>query len=159
MENKFKRRTFIKGISATAASAALFGCSDNSNTENYGEMTMRENPKTKEKVSLLGFGCMRWPSIDGKTAREAGGIIDQNAVNELVDYAIAHGVNYFDTSPVYCRGESEKATGIALSRHPRNKYFIATKLSNFAKATHPREESIKMYENSFKNLRVDYIDY
>lgn len=159
MENKFKRRTFIKGISATAASAALFGCSDNSNTENYGEMTMRENPKTKEKVSLLGFGCMRWPSIDGKTAREAGGIIDQNAVNELVDYAIAHGVNYFDTSPVYCRGQSEKATGIALSRHPRNKYFIATKLSNFATATHSREASIKMYEDSFKNLRVDYIDY
>ena len=41
-------------------------------------------------------------------------------VNDLVDYAIAHGVNYFDTSPAYCRGKSEHATGIALSRHPRD---------------------------------------
>lgn len=61
-------------------------------------MTMRENPKTGEKVSLLGFGCMRWPSLDGRTAREGVGEIDQNAVNELVDRAIAGGVNYFDTS-------------------------------------------------------------
>lgn len=58
--------------------------------------------------------------------------IDQDMVNELVDYALAHGVNYFDTSPAYCKGRSEHATGIALSRYPRDKYFIATKLSNFS---------------------------
>ena len=80
-------------------------------------------------------------------------------VNDLVDYAIAHGVNYFDTSPAYCRGKSEHATGIALSRHPRDKYFIATKLSNFSPATWSREASIAMYRNSLKELQVDYIDY
>ena len=68
-----------------------------------------------------------------------------------------HGVNYFDTSPVYCRGLSERCTGIALSRHKREDYFIATKLSNFGDAS--REGSIRMYENSFKELQVDYIDY
>ena len=68
-------------------------------------------------------------------------------------------MNYFDTSPAYCRGKSEHATGIALNRHPRDKYFIATKLSNFSPATWSREASIAMYHNSMKELQVDYLDY
>ena len=92
------------------------------------------------------------PSPDGK-----GDIIDQDGVNELVDYAIEHGVNYFDTSPVYVQGWSEKATGIALKRHPRESYYIATKLSNFSNPT--RENSLAMYYKSFSELDVDYIDY
>ena len=98
---------------------------------------------------------MRWPTIpspDGK-----GDLIDQDEVNRLVDYAIEHGVNYFDTSPVYVQGWSEKATGIALKRHPRESFKIATKLSNFSNFT--RENSIKMYEQSFVDMQVDYIDY
>ena len=122
-------------------------------------MTLRTNPKTGDKVSLLGFGMMRLPSVGGRSAREGNEEIDQEMVNELVDYAIAHGVNYFDTSPAYCRGGSEHATGIALSRHPRNKYFIATKLSNFAPSTWTHEASVAMYRNSMKELQVDYIDY
>ena len=122
-------------------------------------MTYRTNPTSGDKVSLLGFGMMRLPSVGGRSAREGNEEIDQEMVNELVDYAIAHGVNYFDTSPAYCRGRSEHATGIALSRHPRDKYFIATKLSNFSPATWSREASIAMYRNSLKELQVDYIDY
>ena len=78
-------------------------------------------------------------------------------MNRLVDYAIEHGVNYFDTSPVYVQGWSEKATGIALKRHPRESFKIATKLSNFANYT--RENSIQMYRQSFIDLQVDTIDY
>ena len=118
-------------------------------------MTYRISTTQKDRVSLLGYGCMRWPTIpspDGK-----GDIIDQDAVNELVDYAIAHGVNYFDTSPVYVQGWSEKSTGIALKRHPREKLFIATKLSNFS--NYSRENSIAMYRKSFEDLQTDYIDY
>lgn len=84
-------------------------------------------------------------------------MIDQDAVNGLVDYAIAHGVNYFDTSPVYVQGWSEKSTGIALKRHPRESYYVATKLSNFSNPT--RENSMAMYHRSFEELQVDYIDY
>ena len=98
---------------------------------------------------------MRWPTM--KNPDGEGDIIDQEAVNELVDYALAHGVNYFDTSPVYVRGLSEKATGIALSRHPRSSYYVATKLSNFSNFT--RENSLLMYRKSFEELQVDYIDY
>ena len=80
-------------------------------------------------------------------------------INKQVDYAIEHGVNYFDTSPVYCQGKSETCTGIALSRHKREEYFVATKLSNFHPDSQTREASIGMYQKSLKELQVDYIDY
>lgn len=169
--NNIDRREFLKrlGLGSAALSAAtLVGC-DSKHSASDGNsastteiptdgMTYRENPKTGENVSILGYGCMRWPYLDGGN----GGSdkeLDQEAINSLVDYAIAHGVNYFDTSPAYCKGKSEAATGIALSRHPRDKYFIATKLSNFSPKTWSREASLKMYHDSFKNLQVDRIDY
>lgn len=166
------RRGFLKTLGmASAATAGLSACIDRqkggdssaSSTDDIptDKMTYRINPTSGDKVSLLGFGMMRLPSVSGRSAKEGGEdeVIDQHMVNQLVDYAIAHGVNYFDTSPAYCRGNSERATGLALSRHPRNKYFIATKLSNFAPETWPREASIAMYHNSLKELKVDYIDY
>ena len=84
---------------------------------------------------------------------------DQDEVNRLVDYAIAHGVNYFDTAPMYKSGKSETMTGIALSRHPRDKYFVATKMSNQRESLWKYDDSRAMYEKSFRDLRVDYIDY
>ena len=123
-------------------------------------MTYRVNPKTKEKVSILGYGMMRLPATNGKPfGRDNDAEIDQEMVNKQIDYAIEHGVNYFDTSPAYSRGLSEHATGIALSRHKRDEYFIATKLSNFAPETQTRAASIEMFQNSLKELQVDYIDY
>lgn len=164
------RRDFLKRMGAVGVvSAGLSACVGNKGTSSEStitgeiptdKMTYRVNPTSGDKVSLLGFGMMRLPSKSGRSAREgADEEIDQDTVNDLVDYAIAHGVNYFDTSPAYCRGKSEHATGIALSRYPRDKYFIATKLSNFAPATWGRKESIDMYHNSMKELQVDYIDY
>lgn len=170
-KSSIDRREFLKrlGIGTTALSAAaLTGCNPKRNpvAGNLSDMseiptdrmTYRTNPKTGEKVSILGYGCMRWPDLEGGVGRSDADL-DQETINGLVDYAIAHGVNYFDTSPAYCKGRSETATGIALSRHSRDKYFIATKLSNFAPSTWSREASLTMYHNSFKNLRVDYIDY
>lgn len=158
------RRDFLKIVGISTATAALVGCgpkqSGATSLQAQGEiptdkMTFRENPKTKEKVSLLGYGCMRWPTLPAP--KKGGNVIDQDAVNELIDYAMAHGVNYYDTSPVYVQGWSEKSTGIALKRHPREKFFVATKLSNFSNYT--RENSIAMYNRSFSELQVDYIDY
>lgn len=167
------RRGFLKrlGLGATATGLAMAGCDRASRpaTETYspdGEiptdrMTTRVNPTTGDKVSLLGYGCMRWPTkpVEGNGAKDGDDEIDQEMVNRLIDTAIAHGVNYFDTSPAYCKGRSERATGIALSRHPRESYFIATKLSNFSPSTWSREASLAMYRNSFKELQTDYIDY
>lgn len=165
------RRSFLKvlGAGAAASTAALYGCGNaNQNVSPEGtatgeiptdRMTFRTNPSTGDVVSLLGYGCMRLPTVDGGSAREAHDEIDQEMVNRLTDYAIAHGVNYFDTSPAYCKGRSEHAMGIALSRHPRGSYFIATKLSNFSPDTWSRGASLAMYRNSFKELQVDYVDY
>ena len=125
-------------------------------------MTYRVNPGTKDRVSLLGYGMMRLPDKNaGKDPSTGTGEIeiDQEMVNRQIDYAIEHGVNYFDTSPAYCQGKSERATGIALSRHKRSEYFIATKMSNFSPDTWKREASIEMFENSLKELQVDYVDY
>ena len=166
------RRDFLKkiGLGSIATAAALTGCDAPSGNENTAskevptdKMTYRINHNTGDKVSILGYGCMRWPTMNNPEGD--GKIIDQEAVNDLVDYALAHGVNYYDTAPPYCQGMSEKATGIALKRHPRESYFIATKLSNHRMAGQgwtPEkmfEESVKMYHNSFKELQTDYIDY
>ena len=114
-----------------------------------------------EQVSLLGYGCMRWPTM--RVGNQT--VIDQEKVNELVDFAYRHGVTYFDTAPVYVQGLSERATGLALSRYPRESFRIATKLSNQRMAGQglsPEQlykASVEMYEESFRELGVDYIDY
>ncbi len=158
------RREFMKIGGAAAAAIAgagvVIGCKNESQTstdngpQQAGTMTSRINPGTGDKVSILGYGCMRWPMIKDKEGKD---IIDQETVNHLVDYAIEHGVNFFDSSPVYLQGQSEAATGAALKRHPRESYFISTKLSNFSNYT--RENSINMYRQSFKNFQTDYLDY
>jgi len=153
------------GAGAVGTAAVLTGCKDKVSQEAadeyknqveppVGKMTYRENPRTGEKVSLLGYGMMRLP-----TKVDNGDEFDQEMINRQVDYALEHGVNYFDTSPVYCQGKSERCTGIALSRHKRSEYFVATKLSNFNRDYWAREKAIEMYRNSMKELQVDYIDY
>lgn len=128
-------------------------------------MTYRTGPHG-EKVSLLGFGMMRLPTVDGAHANTwakgfSKAAIDQEKVNYWVRYALDHGLNYFDTAPVYCRGESEASTGTALaaSGYDRKDYLIATKLSNYAPETWPLAPCKEMFERSLKNLRTDYVDF
>jgi hypothetical protein len=109
-------------------------------------MTFRVQHGSGKQVSLLGFGMMRLPN-------------DQEEVNQLVDYAIEHGVNYFDTAPMYMGGQSEVLTGNALSRHPRDKYFVATKMSNQRNNLWNFDDAQRMYYQSFQRLKVDHIDY
>lgn len=170
MEEKNKkninRRNFLKalGSGAVLSAVSFYGCKPNRNVSTEGttegpiptdKMTYRIAPNTGDKVSILGYGCMRWPTRP--KADGSGNEIDQETVNSLIDYAIEHGVNYFDTSPAYVQGLSEQATGIALKRHPRDKFFVATKMSNFS--NHTPESALTMYQQSFKSLQVDYIDY
>ena len=101
-KNKINRRDFFKlaGAGTLASAAALYGCSGNKNNGEsesaaLGEiptdkMTYRTNPKTGEKVSLLGYGCMRWPTVAGGSARDGEEEIDQDMVNRLVDKALKH---------------------------------------------------------------------
>lgn len=162
------RRKFIKKLGGVAVTSSVLlsscrpknGQNEGEIIEGNGKMTYRINPNTGDKVSLLGFGMMRLPVEAGGTSREnPDSPIDQEMVNRQVDYALEHGVNYFDTAPVYCIGQSEHCTGIALSRHPRDSYFIATKMSNFSPESWNREDSKAIFENSLKELQTGYVDY
>src|SRR5208283_136151 len=94
-------------------------------------MLYRKAGQTGEKLSILGFGCMRLPIIGGKAH-----LIDEEKAQGLVDYAIRHGVNYFDTAYVYHSevpmqaGQSEVFLGEALKWH-RSKVHLATKLPSW----------------------------
>lgn len=159
------RRNFLKYLGGTAAltfagcnnsdkSVRNIGNTESNHKETTGGMTYRITPTTGDKVSLLGYGCMRLP-----VKTDGSGEIDQDEVNRSVDYALSQGVNYFDSAPVYCKGKSEESMGIALSRHPRDTYFIATKMSNFDESMWPIDKSIKIFENSLKYFKTDHIDY
>lgn len=157
-ENKgISRRTFLKQLDVIGSSAGFSACGHGQAEQETlsGKMTYRTDPKTGRKVSLLGYGCMRWPSVT--SPQKDGCPIDQLAVNDLIDYALARGVNYFDTAPVYGQGWSETVTGKALKRHPREKFFIATKMSGASDLS--RDNMMAMYHRSFRNLQVDYIDF
>ena len=104
-----------------------------------------------ESISLLGMGCMRFP----RKGTERRAPLDQEVINQMIDYALEHGINYFDTAPAY--GDSERATGEALSRHNRKDYLIATKMSNFSNAELGACKD--MFARSLKNLRTTYVDY
>ena len=148
------RRQFLKRLGLGAGSAMALMAMEplevfsKENTEKPKDlrMTYRVQHGSGEQISLLGFGMMRLPN-------------NQDEVNQLVDYAIEHGVNYFDTAPMYMGGQSEVLTGNALARHPREKFFVATKMSNQNRRTWSFEESKRMYERSLERLKVDYIDY
>ncbi|MBQ7623480.1 MAG: aldo/keto reductase, partial [Bacteroidales bacterium] len=142
-----KRRDFIKS-SAAAAAAAVAACTPREQEGGAGTGTKGRRGamlQNYEGIGTLGYGCMRWPmTSDGN----GGEIIDQQEVNRLVDEALAAGVNYYDTSPVYLKGESERATAEALCRHPRESWLLATKLSNFSNFSY--ENSVKMYRRSLE---------
>jgi len=153
-----ERRDFLKIFGAGAATAAVTACTGEAakaapEKKEPGAMTLRKS-RLGDDVSLLGYGCMRWPTT---TDAEGKTVIDQEQVNSLVDHAIEHGITYFDTAPVYGQGQSERVTGIALKRHPREKFLIATKMSNSREYSF--ESALTMYRHSFEALQVDYLDY
>ena len=149
------RREFLKRLGIGTGSAigmialeplSALAQGENKETTADNRMTYRVQHGSGKQVSLLGFGMMRLPN-------------DQDEVNQLVDYAIEHGVNYFDTAPMYMGGQSEVLTGNALSRYPRDKYFVATKMSNQRNNLWNFEDAQRMYYQSFQRLKVDHIDY
>ena len=152
------RREFIKiGAASAAAPLVLGACNKSSKGASASEVSsdvQGQVARHYEGVSLLGYGCMRWPTYKAEDGKQK---IDQQKVNSLVDYAISHGVNYFDTAPVYLEGESERATAEALSRYPRSSYLLATKLSNFGDWTY--ESSRQMFQRSLEIFNTGYVDY
>lgn len=103
-----------------------------------------------KSLSMLGFGAMRLPT-------RPDGEIDERQLAEMTDYALAHGVNYFDTAWPYHGGKSELAIGKVLSAYPRESYYLATKFPGHQISTSYDPASI--FEKQLKKCGVDYFDF
>lgn len=113
-------------------------------------MNQRVFEKSGAKVSLLGFGCMRFP-LDEQ------GRIDRDKSSEMLDYAYRNGVNYFDTAYPYHDKESELFVGEFLKRYPRESFYLATKLPCWEVKT--LDDAKAMFENQLSRLQKDYVDF
>lgn len=104
------------------------------------------------QLSALGMGAMRLPVIDGNDAQ-----IDKEATAEMVAYAMEHGINYYDTAWGYHDGNSETVMGEALSRYPRESFYLATKFPGYDLSNMDKVESI--FEAQLKKCGVNYFDF
>lgn len=105
-----------------------------------------------EKISALGFGCMRFPLINGEDKS-----IDKEKAAELIDKAYKNGVNYFDTAWGYHGGNSELVTGEILSRYDRKTFNLATKFPGYDVENFSRTEEI--FNRQLEKCRVEYFDF
>lgn len=104
------------------------------------------------KLSALGMGCMRLPVLDGDDAK-----VDEKAAAEMVGYAMAHGVNYYDTAWGYHSGQSEIVLGKALAQYPRETFYLADKFPGYDLSNMGKVQEI--FEEQLKKCGVDYFDF
>ena len=104
------------------------------------------------RLSGLGMGAMRLPVIDEDDSR-----IDETKTQAMVDYAMEQGVNYYDTAWGYHDGHSETVMGKALSRYPRENYYLATKFPGYDLSNMDKVEEI--FEKQLEKCGVEYFDF
>lgn len=105
----------------------------------------------KKELFPLGFGTGRLPEIEADNKKAA----DQELIEQMIQYAVAEGVNYFDTAPLYCNEQCEQAVGKAV--HPfRNSIYLGGKLQADDIRKKRCNEALK---KTLSNLQTDYLDY
>ena len=116
------------------------------------EVTMekRKLEKLGIETSLLGYGCMRFPTT-------AEGKIDREQAEKLLDTAYARGINYFDTAYMYHDGESESFVGEAMKKYDRSSFYFATKLPLWEVNT--LEDVDRLFNEQITKLQTDYVDF
>lgn len=113
-------------------------------------MEYREIASLGVRPSLLGFGCMRFPTLES-------GAIDEGQAREMLDRAYQGGVNYFDTAYFYHRGESEGFLGRSLSKYPRESYYLTSKLPTVL--IHSLEDAQRIYQEQRERLSGAVLDF
>ena len=102
------------------------------------------------RLSLLGFGTMRLPTT-------AAGDVDAAATEALLDYAMTHGVNYYDTAWPYMQNQSETVVGRCLKKYPRESFYLATKFPGHMLTGDPDPAGI--FEQQLEKCQVEYFDF
>ena len=155
------RREFIKETAALTALAAMSRLAaqtgvtqaDAKSSEPAKDasrkVSRRKYKKTELTVPLLGYGLMRLPQKNGK--------IDRELAQQLVDTAMAAGVNYFDTAQPYHNGESQQFIGEAMKKYPRDSYMLTTKLPLWSIRTLAEAESI--FKGQLEACQTEYFDF
>ena len=113
-------------------------------------MEKRRLEKLGIETSLLGYGCMRFPTT-------AEGKIDREAAEKLLDKAYEQGVNYFDTAYPYHNGESEAFVGSVLKKYDRSSFYLATKLPLWG--VQKLEDVDRIFSEQMERLQMDYVDF
>lgn len=113
-------------------------------------MEKRKWKKQGMETSLLGFGCMRFPTTEE-------GKIDEVRAQKMLDDAIAAGVNYIDTAYPYHGGQSEPFVGRALKKYDRSSFYLATKLPIWLVKS--LDDAKRIFHEQLERLQTDYVDF
>ncbi len=142
-----KRREFIiNSALAVGGTALLAGCGKKEVKKAEGQVVRRKFDNTT--MPLIALGCMRLPMRDGK--------IDMVELDKMVEYAMAHGANYFDTAYMYVEGKSENAIGEVLKKYPRESFILTDKCPAYLVKS-PADVR-KLCEEQLKKCQVEYFD-
>ncbi|MBO7763423.1 MAG: aldo/keto reductase [Bacteroidales bacterium] len=123
-------------------------------------MAMRKDNVTGREVSLLGYGCMRFPTFETDELDNRGRkikAIDMKKSQEIIDYAIANGINHFDTAWNYHNEKSAVAIGQMLKKYPRENFTLANKMPGWL-ITSP-EKAQELFDEQLRRCDVEYFDY
>lgn len=104
------------------------------------------------RLSALGMGNMRLPVIDGDDSR-----IDIKASEEIIDYCMSKGINYYDTAWGYHSGNSEIVVGDLLQKYDRDSFYLASKFPGYSLANMPKVKEI--FEEQLRKCKVDHFDF
>lgn len=115
-------------------------------------MEYRLMERLEERPSLLGFGCMRLPTVP-----DSNGVVDEAKTKEMIGRAINAGVTYFDTAYPYHSGQSEKVLGRVMKNWDRKQYLLATKLPLWLIKS--RDDVERVFAEQLERLQTDYVDF
>ena len=144
------RRQFLKSAVFTTIGAVVLSACKKVTTQTKKLVEKVSTKKFKNlDISVIGFGLMRLPQKNGEP--------DIAATQEMVDYAMEHGINYYDTAWFYHGGKSELAAGEVLKKYPRNSYYLADKMP--LRILKDKSEVIPTFEEQLKKCQTDYFDF
>ncbi len=143
-----KRRNFLINSAAIFGGCTLFSGCKNELIKKEGTVTRRRFKDIT--LPLLGLGCMRLPMKNEKE-------IDMAELDKMVEYAMNHGVNYFDTGYFYVNSKSENAIGEILKKYKRESYFLADKAP--IRQIRTKDDIRKIFDEQLKNCKSEYFDF